>query len=113
MKNEIKIKQTLEPADVAKILKDLLASFDEGTICLEKGEEFVTLRPGNMIDLEIEAELKKDKQKLSVELCWRQSEPKKKDAADIRISSREPEIIAPTPEESAGGGDRGDSPFEE
>ncbi|WP_373500100.1 amphi-Trp domain-containing protein [Desulfococcus sp.] len=100
MKNEIKIKQTMELATATKILKDLAASFEEGTICFEKGEEFVTLRPGNLIDLEMEAEMKKDKQKLSIELCWRTVEPKKKEAPAIKISSQEPEMIAPTPEES-------------
>lgn len=98
MKSEVKIKQTMKLGTVIDILKDLAKSFDEGTVCFEKGKEFVTLRPGKVIDVEIEAELKKDKQKLSVELCWRQLETEKEDAHGIRISSREPEMEAPAPE---------------
>jgi amphi-Trp domain-containing protein len=101
MKNEVKIKQTMELATVADILKDLVKSFDEGTVCFEKGKEFVTLKPGKMIEVEIEAGLKKDRQKLSVELSWRQFEPEKEDSPVIKISSQEPEMEAPAAEESA------------
>lgn len=100
MKQEIKIKQTMEVGTVTEILKDLVNSFEEGTICFEKEDEFVTLRPGRTVAVEIEAGVKKDKQKLSVELSWRQVEPEKEDAPFIRISSQEPEMEAPAPEDS-------------
>ena len=101
MKNEIKIKQTMELGTVNDILKDLAKSFEEGTVCFEKGTEFVTLRPGKVISVEIEAETKKEKQKLNIELSWRQYEPEEEDQPVLKISSEEPEMEAPTPEEAA------------
>lgn len=109
MKNEIKIKQTMELAAVNDILKDLVKSFDEGTVCFEKGKEFVTLRPGKVIEVEIEAETKKDKQKLSIELSWRQYEPEKEDLPVIKISSEEPEMAAPAAEEDAAESESGET----
>jgi amphi-Trp domain-containing protein len=109
MKNEIKIKQTMELGTVNDILKDLVKSFEEGTVCLEKGREFVTLRPGKVIEVEIEAETKKDKQKLNVELSWRQLEPEEEELPAIKISSEEPEMEAPTPEEDAPETEGGDT----
>jgi amphi-Trp domain-containing protein len=112
MKDEIKIKQTMALDTVIDILKDLVKSFDEGNICFEKGKKFVTLKPGQMIEVEIEAGLKKEKQKLNIELKWRQLEAGEEDLPAIRISSREPEIFAPAPEaaEVAEGGETG-SPY--
>jgi len=53
-----------------------------------KAKEFITLKPGKVIDVEIEAKLKKDKQKLFAELCRRQLEAEKKDTPRLKIYSR-------------------------
>ena len=99
MKSEIKIKGNMDPDTVVAVLEDLLTSFKDGKICIQKDKEFVTLKPGNDIEVEIEAGHKKNKQKLSVELSWRQVEPAEETAGEFKISSQEPEIKAPVPAE--------------
>lgn len=105
MKSEVKIKRTMEAEALADVLDDLVKSFREGTVCVEKGEEFVTLNPGGRIEMEMEAGQKKGKQKFSMELNWRQVDVQEEEAADFKISSQEPEMTAPTPEEGDGGGE--------
>jgi amphi-Trp domain-containing protein len=102
MKGEVKIKRSMEAEALADVLDDLVKSFREGTVCVEQGGEFVTLKPGGRIEVEMEAGQKKGKQKLSVELSWRQVDVQEEEAADFKISSQEPEMTAPTPEEGEG-----------
>jgi len=95
MKKEIKIKRTLDQKTLAGLLEDLVATFKAGTICLESGGEFVTLKPGRHIEVEIEAGHKKEKQKLTLSLNWRTDAPEEKPVVDLKISSTEPEMAAP------------------
>jgi amphi-Trp domain-containing protein len=106
MKSEVKIKRTMEADALADVLDDLAKSIREGTVCVQRGDEFVTLNPGGRMEMELEAGQKKDKQKLSIELSWRQLDVQEEETADFKISSKEPEMTAPTPEE----GDEGAAP---
>lgn len=97
MTNEMKIKRTIAADALADVLADLAKSIREGTVVVQQGEEFVTLNPGGRMDMELEAGQKKGKQKLSIELSWRQVEVEEEAAAEFKISSEEPEMTAPTP----------------
>lgn len=99
MKSEIKIKAVMDGQTVSGVLEDLARSFKGGTVCIEKNGEFVTLKPGANITVEIEASQKKNKQKLAIEFTWQQAEPVVKTEFGFKISSEEPEIEAPVPEE--------------
>jgi amphi-Trp domain-containing protein len=103
MKSEVKIKRTMEADALADLLDDLVKSIREGTVCVQRGEEFVTLNPGGRIELELEAGQKKDKQKFSIEMSWRQLDIEEEESADFKISSREPEMSAPAPAEGEEG----------
>lgn len=103
MKSEVKIKRTMEADALADLLDDLVKSIREGTVCVQRGEEFVTLNPGGRIELELEAGQKKDKQKFSIEMSWRQLDIEEEESADFKISSQEPEMSAPAPAEGEEG----------
>ncbi len=94
-KNEIVIKTSADVKVLARILEDLVSSFKAGTVCVEKGKEFVTLTPGDSFQVEIEAARKKNKQKISIDLSWTLNEPKEETVPEFRISCTEPEIKSP------------------
>ncbi len=95
-KHGISLKGTVDFAGASALLADLVKSFNEKTVCLQKGGEFCTLKPGEAISFEIEAEHKKNRQKLVIELSWLDEAPAP-EVADIKISSVEPEPL-PEPE---------------
>lgn len=101
-KSDIKIKQTMDADGVSRLLADIVNSLKNGTICIERGEEFTTLVTGTEIEAEIEASQKKDKQKLSISLSWRLHSLKEEEGESFRISSAEPEITDPSPLEEEG-----------
>lgn len=89
-KSSISLKGTTDPAALAQMLEDLARGIRAGTVCLRKGGEFVTLKPGGNLQFEIEAAEKKGKQKLEVSVKW--EEPcRVANSEDIRISSEAPE----------------------
>ncbi|MCG8333163.1 MAG: amphi-Trp domain-containing protein [Proteobacteria bacterium] len=101
-KSEVKLRRTVNADNVAQILNDLAASIREGTVCVENGNEFVTLSTGEDVqfELELQAGQKKSKQKFELELSWRTTPPKMDSADDFKISSQEPEITEPSPLEA-------------
>ncbi len=80
--------QKMELEKVAFYLEDLLASLKSGTLCIQQGENLVTLHPGQFVDFEVEAASKKGKEKLSLELSWRNDKDDEK--KDFKIMSEEP-----------------------
>ena len=98
-KSEVKLKKTANAENIAQILSDLADSFRSGTVCIENGDEFVTLSADSevMIEMELEAGQKKNKQKFELELSWKIGATKLNDSEGFKISSKEPEITEPSP----------------
>ena len=75
---QMKVKSTLRLLEAVNHLEHLVASLKEGTICIRKGEEYVNLRPCEPVILDLEADVKLNKdtlrEKLSFELRWEKSE---------------------------------------
>ena len=71
-KDKIELKTTMETADVADYLTALAIGFRAGRIVVEKDGEHLVLNPAAMskAEVEIEARIKKDKAKFSLELSW-------------------------------------------
>ncbi len=99
-KNGIAIKGTMDFDSVSAFLADLVKSFKERTVCVQRGEEFVTLTPGDVVELELEAVVKKGKQKLSLELAWK-DEVLAEVEAPFKVSSKEPEVPVEAPAEES------------
>jgi len=88
----LKIKSTAGLLEVVRHMENLIASFKEGTICVRKDDESIILKPQEPVSLELEAEVKFDKEtlreKLTIELKWK----KKETAAEDTIFSISHEI---------------------
>ncbi len=71
-KDKIELKTVMETADVADYLTALAIGFRAGRIVVEKDGEHLVLSPAAMskAEVEIEARIKKDKAKFSLELSW-------------------------------------------
>jgi len=72
-KNEVTVKCKMESGAVANLLSDLVTSFREGKVVISKGVSFVTLRPTGQIEVEMEAVEKKGKQRIEIQLSWRET----------------------------------------
>ncbi|GFK93624.1 hypothetical protein NNJEOMEG_01458 [Fundidesulfovibrio magnetotacticus] len=94
----LSLEGTLAPSDLAVLLEELATGLRAGVVCLHRGEEFLTLKPGSALEFEVEAAVKKGRQRLDLSVKWREPE----EAAplpDFRISAVEP---SPCVEDEAG-----------
>jgi len=89
-KNEITVKCKLESDAAGSMLSELASRFKEGKVVIQKGTSFVTLRPAGQIEVEIEAVEKKGKQKIEIQLSWKEEILLDAPEAEIRISAEEP-----------------------
>ncbi|MFW5838086.1 MAG: amphi-Trp domain-containing protein [Desulfovibrionaceae bacterium] len=94
-KNEVSVKGVMNADGVSTALRDLVQSMNEGKICVEHNDAFVTLLPAEQIDFELKASAKKGKQKIEIELSWREVPPQEDVSGGLKISSTEPEITEP------------------
>lgn len=91
-KKAIALKEKMELGKVIACLEDIVASLNEGTMCIQYGEDLITLKPTGNVDLEIEAVVKKGKEKLVLELSWQNDSGRAKEVEEkeFRIMSSEP-----------------------
>jgi len=69
-KDKVKIKETLDTAQVAAHLEDLADSLKAGIVRVNDGTDSVVLRAGEVMHFEMKVSRKKDKAKCSIELEW-------------------------------------------
>jgi amphi-Trp domain-containing protein len=69
-RNDIALKGEMDRNDIIDMLERLVQGFKKGAVCLRKGSESMTLSPADHVGFGIEAEIKKDKQKVVIELRW-------------------------------------------
>jgi len=86
--NKIALKQMLGTKEAVTYLEDLVKSFQAGKIVVQQGDDYVDLQTPEMVDLKVEAKVKKDKSKFSLELSWRNTSVES-DAA-VTITSTAP-----------------------
>jgi len=92
-KDKIEMKTTMESAAVAEYLTALAKGFKSGIITVEKGGESLTLMPVEIAEVEVEARVKKDKARFSLEVTWRM--PQEQDEAGcLSISAEAPKAAA-------------------
>ena len=69
--NKISLKQIMETKDVITYLEDLIKSFKAGKVVVQQGENHLDLQAPELVDIKVEAKVKKDKSKFGLELSWR------------------------------------------
>jgi amphi-Trp domain-containing protein len=82
-KDKIKIKQTLDTAQVVAHLEDLAQSLSAGVVRAENGGDSVVLVAAETMKFEMKLSRKKDKAKCAIEMEW---EDDGSGAADFKIS---------------------------
>lgn len=55
---------------MVKCLENIVAGIKVGALCIQQGKELVTLKPQNIVDVDIKATVKKGKEKFVLELTW-------------------------------------------
>ena len=104
-KNEVTVKCKMEADAVANLLSDMVNSFREGKVVIQKGSSFVTLKPAGQIELELEATEKKGKQKIEIQLSWKEEILLEQKEDEFRISTDEPCLVGGIPREEQTGKD--------
>lgn len=69
-KRKVKIEGSMDRAQVAAHLEDIVKSLSSGALHVRVGEESVLLSPGRVVRFEMEASQKRDKEKLVIEIGW-------------------------------------------
>jgi len=74
-KKELEVKSYLSFDEAMEYVEGVLHSLKQGTAVVEMENEQITLTPGNKtVQLEIDAEDKRDSQKFVIKLKWRKDE---------------------------------------
>lgn len=114
-KREIEIKTVLGREEAARYLQELAQCLAGGRIVVQRGAEYVELRPSGSLELTIEAAGKKDKEKVSLELAWRMEAAPQAGGCAFTISADatppaepgQPEAPSPEPPATAAAGSAG------
>jgi amphi-Trp domain-containing protein len=70
-RNKIKIEGVMQLSEVIANLEKLVADMKAGTVSLSAGDESLTLNPSVLVNVEMKAAQKKDKEKFSLEISWK------------------------------------------
>jgi amphi-Trp domain-containing protein len=70
-KQSVSLEKTMGLQEAIIYLEELVTSLKVGRIEVIEGEKRVILCPPSILDVEVEAKVKKDKQKFSLELSWK------------------------------------------
>jgi Predicted membrane protein len=100
-KDKIEMKTLMESAAVAEYLTQLAKGFKSGSIVVEKDGESLTLTPAETAEVEVEARVKKDKARFSLEVTWRTA-ASLDEPASLKISATAPKTEKPAKAEPAG-----------
>ena len=98
-KEKVAIKGMLDFDSTAALLEELAKSYRNKTVCIEMGKDVICLNPGEYIDVEVEASVKKGKQKMTIELAWK--EELLSEETKLKISSKMPEAKLVKPNDVA------------
>jgi amphi-Trp domain-containing protein len=114
-KQEIEIKTALGREEASRYLQELAQCLAGGKIVVQRGGEYVELRPQHGLELEIEATRKKDKEKISLELSWRVDAALEQGCelkicaeapapVELLVGEEQPPVIAPSPSQGCNAG---------
>ena len=70
-KSRIKVEGVMQITEVIANLEKLVADMKAGTVSLSAGDESLTLNPSVLVNVEMKAAQKKDKEKFSLEISWK------------------------------------------
>ncbi|WP_428569723.1 MAG: amphi-Trp domain-containing protein [Solidesulfovibrio sp. DCME] len=70
-KSKIKIEGVMQLTEVIANLEKLVSDMKAGQVSLSAGDEALTLAPSVLVNVEMKASQKKDKEKFALEISWK------------------------------------------
>ena len=70
-KSRIKVEGVMQITEVIANLEKLVADMKAGLVTLAAGDESLTLRPSVLVNVDMKASQKKDKEKFALEISWK------------------------------------------
>lgn len=90
-KRGVSAELSLPVPKVVEYLRKLADSLEQGRVYVEHGAEMIALTPSGVVDVEIEAKQKKDREKFVLEMSWHITESPMDASQGLKITSRQPE----------------------
>ena len=91
-KQEVTYRGSTTTGEVAAYLQALVDGLKSGTICVQRGEDHLSLRPAGELELEVSARRKGRRESFRLALSWRPPEPGAVGSHEpLKILSRDPE----------------------
>lgn len=87
-KREVTAELRMEITGLISYLEDLIESLRERKLYVEKDAEVLALSPTEVVEVEIEAKQKKDKESFSLEISWKPPQARVQPTASLKISPR-------------------------
>jgi amphi-Trp domain-containing protein len=88
-KKEISVDAEVSLSTAVEYLQAVLGGLDAGVVTVQHGDHAVTVKPESVVNLQIEAKHKKDKEHLSLSLSWRKSATAE-EPTDLKVTAWEP-----------------------
>jgi amphi-Trp domain-containing protein len=70
-KNKIKIEGVMQLSEVIANLEKLTCDMKSGCVTIAAGDESLALSPSTLVNVEMKASQKKDKEKFALEISWK------------------------------------------
>ncbi|MHC1789053.1 amphi-Trp domain-containing protein [Solidesulfovibrio sp.] len=70
-KSRIKVEGVMQITEVIANLEKLVADMKVGLVTIAAGDETLTLRPSVLVNVDMKASQKKDKEKFALEISWK------------------------------------------
>jgi amphi-Trp domain-containing protein len=70
-KDKVKVEGVMDLKELIAYLEDIVSGFKSGSVCMNVGEDCLTLKPRGVMDVGLKVSQKKDKEKLVLEVEWR------------------------------------------
>jgi amphi-Trp domain-containing protein len=86
-KREVSMEGFMELKDAIAYLENALKGLKDGKVVIQKGEEVVELVPEKNVYFSLNAKVKKEKERLSMELFWGKNHEEEESPEKIKISS--------------------------
>ncbi len=92
-KKEVEMKSKMEIEKAIEVIESLLAGLKKGKVFVQHGDKVIEITPEKMVKLEVEAEQKKDKEKIYVKMTWHKKDLTKEIEKTIKHKEKEDEKV--------------------
>lgn len=85
--NEIRVKERMEVYKAIDYLQAVINSIRSGHVCVEFGDQALTLEPPKDITVQVKARRKEDKESIDIKLSWKTTAEESAAESALRIAA--------------------------